>query len=387
MAEKKGPCPSAFTDLLIPNLLFTDSKLGKGAHATVYEVDWNGTPCAAKRLHENLLEDDSPGGANKFIANIEAECVSWSKLRHPGVVQFLGVYLEPGSRLPILVMEKMDISLRSYLESHGKMEFPLHLKSFVLRQISQALAYLQSQKPPLFHHDLSTNNVLLNVVSFVSKVSDFGVSRAICASSVSRKSTIKSTWTFVAPEALQNSPQCDEKLDVFAFGDIILSALTHEWPSPKNPTVYDGEQLKALNELERREHHVALLSAEEKDLFLPTVRQCLENRPDKRPSSAVLVRELRRIESSFSNDAHVATPIDQLCQQLSAKEEECKQKDEANRQMDDALKEKESTIIRLQKLCELKQQAGSEAKAVSLLSLMCVVHAIQCVGPNILQYA
>ena len=195
---------SRFPGLLIENVTFTDTKLGRGADATVHEVEWNGTVCAAKRLHEILLEDQSPGGVAKLIGNFEAECLTWSKLRHPGVVQFLGVYFERSSRLPVLVMEKMDTSLRTYLEDHNKEEFPLNLKAFVLRQVTQALAYLHSQNPPLVHHDLSPNNVLLNEVSFVTKVSDFGMSRAINPSVLSRKSSIKGTLAFMAPEALHD---------------------------------------------------------------------------------------------------------------------------------------------------------------------------------------
>ena len=177
MSERVRPSLSSrFPDLFIENVTFTDTKLGRGADATVYEVEWNGTVCAGKRLHEILLEDQSPGGVAKLISNFEAECLTWAKLRHPGVVQFLGVYFERSSRLPVLIMEKMDTSLRTYLEDHSKEEFPLNLKAFVLRQVTQALAYLHSQNPPLVHHDLSPNNVLLNVVSFVTKVSDFGMS-------------------------------------------------------------------------------------------------------------------------------------------------------------------------------------------------------------------
>ena len=348
MAERIRP--SRFPGLLITNLVFTDKKLGRGADATVYEVDWNGTPCAAKRLHEILLEDDSPGGADKFIANFEVECITWSKLRHPGVVQFLGVYLERGSRLPVLVMEKMDTSLRRYLEDHGKKEFPLHLKAFVLRQICQALAYLHSQNPPLVHHDLSPNNVLLNVVSFVTKLTDFGMSRAINPSSIIRKSSIKGTPAFMSPEALQNPPRYNEKLDVFSFGSIILSILTHEWPEPDPPTQLQGDQLVALNELQRRERYVAMFTAQEKQLFHPTVSHCLEHQPDKRPSSAVLVRELRHIESSLPSGSHVAASIEQLHQQLSAKEEECRQKEKA-------LKEKDTTIQSQQDAIQAQQDA------------------------------
>ena len=337
MAESTRPSSSRFHGLLIANLVFSDVKLGRGADATVFKVEWNRTVCAAKRLHDILLEDDSPGGADKLIGNLEAECLTWSKLRHPGVIQFLGVYFEHNSRLPVLVMEKMDTSLRTYLEDHSKEEFPLNLKAFVLRQVTQALAYLHSQNLPLVHHDLSPNNVLLNVVSFVTKVSDFGMSRAINPSALTRKSSTKGTLAFMAPEVLQKVPKYDTKLDVFSFGNIIISTLTHEWPDPEAPNRYENDQLVALNELQRREHCTKLFTSQEKQLFLPTVSQCLENRPDKRPSSEMLVRELRRIESSLPTGSHVAALDDHLRQQLSAKEEECRQKDEVIVEKDQAL--------------------------------------------------
>ena len=347
--------PSRFSSLRISDLALTDTQLGVGSDATVFEVNWNGTMCAAKRLHTILLQDQSPGGAEKLIANFEAECITWSKLRHPGVVQFLGVYLERGSRLPVLVMEKMDTSLRRYLEDPSKKEFPLHLKAFVLRQICQALAYLHGQNPPLVHHDLSPNNVLLNVVSFVTKLTDFGMSRAINPSTLSRKSSVKGTPAFMSPEALHDPPRYNETLDVFSFGNITLSTLTHEWPNPGPPTKYEGDKIVGLTELQRRERYVEMLTPQEKQLFLPTVRQCLENRPDKRPSSTVLVRELRRIESSLPSGSHVAAPIAQLHQQLSAKDEVCSQKDEALREKDVALREKDATIKSLQDTIRAQQ--------------------------------
>ena len=342
MAERIRPSStSTFRGLVIENVLLTDAKLGSGSDATVFEVDWNGTVCAAKRLHEILLEDQSAGGVAKLIRNFEAECLTWSKLRHPGVVQFLGVHMDRRSRLPVLVMEKMDTSLRTYLEDHSKEQFLLHQKAFVLRQVTQALAYLHSQNPPLVHHDLSPNNVLLNVVSFATKVSDFGMSRAINPSALSRKSSIKGTQAFMAPEALHDPPRYNEKLDVFSFGNVIISTLTHEWPNPGPPTKYEGDVFVAVTELQRREHYVVKFTAQEKQLFLPIVRQCLENRPDKRPSSVMLVQELRHIKSSLPSGSHVAAPIEHLRQQLSAKEEECRQKDEAMKEKDAALKEKD----------------------------------------------
>ena len=371
MAERIRPSStSPFPGLVIENVVFTGVRLGSGADATVFEVDWNGTRCAAKQLHEILLEDQSAGGVAKLIGNFEAECLTWSKLRHPGVVQFLGVHMDRRSRLPVLVMEKMDTSLRTYLENHSKKEFPLHQKAFVLRQVSQALAYLHSQNPPLVHHDLSSNNVLLNVVSFVTKVSDFGMSRAINPTALTRKSSIKGTLAFMPPEALHNPPRYNEKLDVFSFGNVILHTVTHEWPDPGPPTRYEGEVFVGLTELQRREQCVELFTAQEKQLFQPIVRQCLENRPDKRSSSVMLVQELRRIDSTlskgddvFARGSHVAAPIEHLRQQLSAKEEECqqkdkmiKEKDEVIRVKDNALKEKDEVIREKDAALSLKDE-------------------------------
>ena len=361
MAERIRPLStSTFRGLVIDNVLFTDAKLGSGSDATVFKVDWNGTVCAAKRLHEILLEDHSAGGVAKLIGNFEAECLTWSKLHHPGVVQFLGVHMDRRSRLPVLVMEKMDTSLRTYLENHSKEEFLLHQKAFVLRQVTQALAYLHSQNPPLVHHDLSPNNVLLNVDSFVTKVSDFGMSRAINPSALSRKSSIKGTQAFMAPEALHDPPRYNEKLDVFSFGNVVISTLIHEWPNPGPPNQYRGDQLVALNELQRREHFVVKFTTQEKQLFLAIVHQCLENRPDKRPSSAMLVQELKHIESTLSRGSLVSAPIEHLRQQLSAKEDECREKDEALKEKDEALKEKDEALKEKDEALKEKGEALTE---------------------------
>ena len=257
------------------------------------------------------------------------------------------------SRLPVLVMEKMDTSLRTYLENHNKKEFPLHQKAFVLRQVSQALAYLHSQNPPLIHHDLSSNNVLLNVVSFMTKVSDFGMSRAINPS-VSRKSSIKGTLAFMPLEALHNPPQYNEKLDVFSFGNVILHTVTHEWPDPSPPTRYEGDVFVAVTELQRRE----------KKLFLPIDLQCLENRPDKRPSSVMLVQELKHIESTLPKGGDVSAPIEHLRQQLPAKEEECRQQAEVIKEKDGVIREKDKALsLKEEDLRGIRQQlAAKEAE-------------------------
>ena len=83
----------------------------------------------------------------------------------------------------------------------------------------------------------------------------------------------------------------------------------------------------------------------EKQLLLPIICQCLENRPDKRPSSVMLVQELRHIESTLlPRGGPIAAPIEWPRQQLSAKEEECIQTDLALMLKNEALKENEEAV-------------------------------------------
>ena len=62
-----------------------EESIGVGSYASVYEVMVHGTVCAAKEMHPVLMNE-----ANKraFLS----ECVQCSRILHPNVVQFLGIY-------------------------------------------------------------------------------------------------------------------------------------------------------------------------------------------------------------------------------------------------------------------------------------------------------
>ena len=335
-----------FTSLELIGVELTGKNLGKGSDVTVQEVNWLGTLCAAKQLHDILLEDDCPGGAIRFIENFEKECTIWSKLVHPHIVQFLGVYFLSGSCVPILILEKMDISLWSYLEKHKKEEISISAKIYILRQVAQALSYLHSRSPPLVHHDLSPNNILLNEVSLVTKVTDFGMSRALDSSRMTRKSSMKGTLAFMAPEALHSPPKYDEKLDVFSYGNVTMTMVTHKWPEPGPPTRYEGDKLLAVNELQRREQYLIAFSPTEKALFFPIISFCLENRPSRRPTSLQLVAQMKQIEASHPSIAHSREAIiTQLSEGLQQKDIQLHQYHTQLQQKDTELQQKVMQII------------------------------------------
>ena len=101
-------------------------ELGVGAYGRVYAVDWDGTVCAAKEVHPILVTGVGAAESRIVSDNFLRECQQCAKLSHPNIVQFLGVYYKPGFPIPILVMEKMDSSLRSFLEHYPKI--PMEIK-------------------------------------------------------------------------------------------------------------------------------------------------------------------------------------------------------------------------------------------------------------------
>ena len=286
-----------FEGLLLEGIRPTGKELGRGSYGEVVEVDWCNTLCAAKQLHDIFLRTLSQVELNKLMNDFEKECLTWSRLRHPNVVQFLGVFFRPKISVPVFVLEKMDTSLRHYLEANSKEKFFLPDKVSVLRQVAQGLCYLHQQNPILVHHDLTPNNILLNEYTYQTKLTDFGMTRAVDLSKLTRQSSAKGTNVFMPPEALQKPPRYTDKLDIFSFGNCVLATLTHQWPDPSHPTILKKGNLVALSEYERREHQIKLMD-KEKVLFLGLIKRCLENDETLRPSSADLTTEVRQIQAS-----------------------------------------------------------------------------------------
>ena len=60
------------------------------------------TLCAGKQIHESLM-DFANEGAKDVVSSFLGECKLMAELRHPHIVQFLGVCFLPSSKIPVLV--------------------------------------------------------------------------------------------------------------------------------------------------------------------------------------------------------------------------------------------------------------------------------------------
>ena len=69
----------------------TGKEIGRGGYGRVFEVNYEGTLCAAKEILAVVLQYSIEGDLQKIKDNFLTECQIWSSLRHPSVVQFLGL--------------------------------------------------------------------------------------------------------------------------------------------------------------------------------------------------------------------------------------------------------------------------------------------------------
>lgn len=155
--------------------LFKDDIIGISSYGKVCRAKCDHLPCAAKIIHETLFDPTAkqqvPEGREHRlpIRRFEQECEFLNRIKHPNIVQYLGLYQDPDTGLPVLLMELMDDSLTHFLEVETR-QIPYHIQVNICHDITMALTFLHANG--IVHRDLSSNNVLL-LSNIRAKVTDF----------------------------------------------------------------------------------------------------------------------------------------------------------------------------------------------------------------------
>lgn len=163
-------------------------------------------------------------------------------MKHPNIVEFVGICELSNSAEPVIVMELMNTNLHDFLEhSHN---LPLAMKQSILSDVANGLCFLHSQTPQIVHRDLTAANVLLQYtpsLELIAKVSDFGNSRLLPKCNVDKLTRNPGTLVYMPPEANDNY---GVELDIFSFGQLTLFVLTQVCPSIAIDKLYNIDCLK-----------------------------------------------------------------------------------------------------------------------------------------------
>ena len=305
-------------------------ELGRGAYGRVYAVNYYGTICAAKEIHSILVEGVGQAQMQQTLESFMRECRQCSALRHPHVIQFLGVYYPSvvgaggvqRMRLPVMVMEMMADSLTSLVVKHKKI--PVHIKFSIVHDVSLGLCYLHNHDPPIVHRDLSPNNILLTA-HHVAKISDLGVAKVIKADNKKTKTTPGSV-DFMPPELLTDNPRYGLPVDIFSFAGIILHTFNQQWPHPTELVQYDHKIRKrvVLSEVERRQQYLNKIRGNTVVLW-SLAEECLNNDPAVRPAIGTVCERIKVSKDMIESPQDVITVQVQTKQLTNKKDKEIAQ--------------------------------------------------------------
>ena len=203
--------------------------IGRGAYGSVDLVKINGIECAATTIYNALVGGNvSSAQRRPMQERFRQECITICRMRHPNVVQFMGVYCNDQHSLNlVLFMEHLPIDLHTCLEAARSKNFniPIPMKLSILIDICQGLSHIRSFL--LLHRDLTAKNVLLTH-NIRAKISDFGNSKLYDLSQ--KLSKAPGSLAYMPPEAKSESPKYDTALDVFSFGVLTLFVAIQEFP-------------------------------------------------------------------------------------------------------------------------------------------------------------
>ncbi|MEV6489452.1 Stk1 family PASTA domain-containing Ser/Thr kinase [Actinoplanes sp. NPDC051633] len=210
-------------------------RVARGGMATVYTA-------VDERLERTVaLKIIHPSQATNvhFVDRFTDEAKTIARLTHPNVVAVYDQGRHLG--LPYLVMEYVQgRTLRDLITQRRRLN-PVEALA-ILEQMLSAIA--AAHRAGLVHRDVKPENVLVaeapsggiaNLVDSVVKVADFGLARAVEASSSSDDSGhLMATVAYVAPELVTDG-HADARTDVYSAGIVLFEMVTGQVP-------YDGDE-------------------------------------------------------------------------------------------------------------------------------------------------
>ena len=325
----------------------TDQELGHGSYATVLELEYMGLKCAGKKIHELLLRQ---GDASYTVRRFEEECRLLSQVRHPNIVQFLGVHFQQRVQAPILVMEFLPTNLTSCIQKHGVL--PKEISYSILHDVALGLCYLHSQTPAIIHRDLSSNNVLLTP-NMTAKISDLGVARILNLTplQVSRMTGTPGTPAYMPPEVMVANPKYDTCVDEFSYGIMMIHMFSGRWPEPQVGQIRTEPSGKMIpvSEAERRE--VFLKAIGNDHPLMDLIFKCISNHPQARAHASEIVERLAEMVLQFP--ASFANRLDNALRQIEAVKKENRDIREENRELREEVERKTIEIQELRAETEL----------------------------------
>lgn len=269
--------------------------IGKGFFGEVRRARWQGTDVAVKVIYRKSFRS-----ADEFQL-FEKEVAVLSLLRHPCIVQFMGVCV--GSKNCIVTEFMAGGNLESFvLLKLAVLEHNPYLRVRIIGSIAKGMCYLHGWSPkPILHRDLTPRNILLDK-HLGAKVADFGLSRL---KGENRMTEGVGFLPFQAPEVFKGE-EYSEQADVYSFGMVVWFLF-----AGKQPDEGFASALRMANMVAHKDYRPALPDGMPESWRM-LVRACWSPQPSSRPSFRELLRTIEHYKQSENHSSGYFVPNDPI---------------------------------------------------------------------------
>jgi serine/threonine protein kinase len=292
-----------------------DREIGKGSFGKIFMASWNETPVAVKFLvnwepkdrFQSLNSEFLEKRTETLLPTLEAEAEILSMLRHPNVVQYLGVCTDPSSMCIVTEYcsngNLTDVLMKSSKRRGESKPLTWDLMTRMLLDAATGMLYLHSRE--IIHCDLKSNNILVDAF-YRTKICDFNMSKLLLESTGNSLASVQNP-RWLAPELCGGMEGHSKASDVYSFGIIMWEALTRKIPwhtcrsmeivslirdggRPPMPNFWDVED-------DTGQEFVAF------DEYTDLMTRCWSQNPYDRPNFTDIIKELKEISLFASSGA------------------------------------------------------------------------------------
>ncbi|XP_026086768.1 mitogen-activated protein kinase kinase kinase 10 [Carassius auratus] len=324
--------------------LCLEEVIGAGGFGKVYKGVWRGEEVAVKAARQDLDEDISA-----TAENVRQEARLFWMLRHRNIISLRGVCLREPNLCLVMEYARGGALNRALA---GKKVPPRVLVNWAV-QVAMGMDYLHNQTfVPIIHRDLKSNNILIlepverdDLSGKTLKITDFGLAREWHRTT---KMSAAGTYAWMAPEVIKLS-LFSKSSDVWSFGVLLWELLTGEVPYREIDALAVAYGV-AMNKL------TLPVPSTCPEAFAQLLEECWCPNPHGRPSFGSILKRLVDIEQSamfqmplesfHSLQEDWRLEIQQMFDELRAKEKELRSWEEALARAAEEQREQEEHLRR-----------------------------------------
>lgn len=243
---------------------------------------------AVKILRQEFTTDED------FVRRFRIEAQAAASLSHPNIVSIYDVGQEDD--VYYIVMEYVDgITLKDYIAQNGPLPWKRALNIAV--QICSALD--NAHRNRIIHRDIKPHNILITEDG-IAKVADFGIARAVSASTLTLAGNTIGSVHYLSPEQARGG-YIDEKSDLYSLGIVLYEMLTGKTP-------FDGDTPigVALKHIQETPAPPANLKEKIPDGVNNIVLKAIKKEQSKRyQTAAEMLEDMRRVLRNPKADIYI----------------------------------------------------------------------------------